>query len=77
MAVLTVLASHSLTTNPLGGWGVRLFFVQSGFLITYILLRASQRDPKDQRLIDSDRAAARYLAARDDEARAVVEGRAP
>jgi hypothetical protein len=38
-----------------------------------LLLRARQRDPADQRLVQSDLAAAEFLATRDDEARAVLE----
>jgi peptidoglycan/LPS O-acetylase OafA/YrhL len=39
LAVLPVLATHSFSALPIGGVGVSVFFVLSGYLITSLLLR--------------------------------------
>jgi peptidoglycan/LPS O-acetylase OafA/YrhL len=63
-AVLGVLVSHWIPNHllPVGIWGVRLFFVLSGFLITGILLQA--RDDAEAVGIPSGRVLAAFYARR-------------
>jgi peptidoglycan/LPS O-acetylase OafA/YrhL len=39
LAVLLVVVTHSIAGLPIGGVGVSIFFVLSGYLITTLLLR--------------------------------------
>jgi peptidoglycan/LPS O-acetylase OafA/YrhL len=43
LAVLMVLATHSVADLPLGGIGVSIFFVLSGYLITILLVREQEK----------------------------------
>lgn len=63
-AVLGVLVSHWIPNHylPVGIWGVRMFFVLSGFLITAILLQA--RDDAEAIGVPSGRVLAAFYARR-------------